>query len=624
MNDELLRYYNAELSFLREMGEEFRRAHPVEAGRLMLERGNCADPHVERLIEAVALLTARVRSKIDDEFPEITTAFLNAVAPHLLRPIPSLTIARLDAPPEPAPLAAGPIVPAGSEWRSRRFGNGDLCRFRTTRDVRIWPLRVAEVTFHGVRVPPELRPPTGARSALRVAIESPSELPFARLPLQSLRFYLGGEDRVGHALYEMLFNGRVGAVLRDPTRPDEPIPLNDAEIAPVGLDPDDGLLPYPPNAIPAYRILMDYFALPKKFLFADVFGFDRLRRFETGGRRELVVFFRTARDDFPPMGPEHFQLHCAPMANLFRATAEPIRVTGTRTEYPVIPEAGRARTREVFSIDAVESSDSLLETKREYEPFFASRHRRGGAGSAAGGGYWYATRRPATSPDDPGTEVTLTFVDAEFRPRAPASEILSARITCTNRDQPRKLPVNDEREGDFEPSEAVPARRAVCVEPMTRAKRPSLGRGQIWDLVSALSLNHLALAPDENANANGNGNGNAGGGDPAALRRVLELHHWDESEEGDAFRARIEGVRRVSSRASIARVGDSTVARGREVAIEFDESKYSGGTLFLFASVLERFLGAFASLNSFSRLVARDSAREIKRWRPRAGDRTLL
>jgi type VI secretion system protein ImpG len=67
MSDELKDYYERELSFLRDMGAEFREKYPDIAGRLQLMPGTCEDPHVERLLEGVAFLTARVRAKIDDE-----------------------------------------------------------------------------------------------------------------------------------------------------------------------------------------------------------------------------------------------------------------------------------------------------------------------------------------------------------------------------------------------------------------------------------------------------------------------------------------------------------------------------------------------------------------------------
>ena len=44
--------------------------------------------------------------------------------------------------------------------------------------------------------------------------------------------------------------------------------------------------------------------------------------------------------------------------------------------------------------------------------------------------------------------------------------------------------------------------------------------------------------------------------------------------------------------------------RGVEITIELDEAKYVGTGAFLFACVLERFLGLYCSINSFSQLVA--------------------
>src|SRR5919108_2696758 len=99
MRDELLGYYERELTFLRQMGAEFAEKYPKIAARLLLEPDKCEDPHVERMIEAFAFLASRVHLKIDDEFPEVTESILNIVYPHYVRPIPSMSIAevRIDA-----------------------------------------------------------------------------------------------------------------------------------------------------------------------------------------------------------------------------------------------------------------------------------------------------------------------------------------------------------------------------------------------------------------------------------------------------------------------------------------------------------------------------------------------
>ncbi len=91
----------------------------------------------------------------------------------------------------------------------------------------------------------------------------------------------------------------------------------------------------------------------------------------------------------------------------------------------------------------------------------------------------------------------------------------------------------------------------------------------------------------------------------------------------------IEGVLSVSSRPVVRRTGAATssgFARGLEVTVEFDEQKYVGAGLYLFACVLERFLGLYVSVNSFSQLsaVTRQGQVVLKDRPPRAGEQPLL
>jgi type VI secretion system protein ImpG len=62
-----------------------------------------------------------------------------------------------------------------------------------------------------------------------------------------------------------------------------------------------------------------------------------------------------------------------------------------------------------------------------------------------------------------------------------------------------------------------------------------------------------------------------------------------------------------------------------ETTLTFDEEQFVGSGLFLFAAVLERFLGLYSSLNSFNQLSIRSEQREevIKQFPPRAGEQEL-
>jgi len=67
MDDLTLRYYDAEMRYLLEAGEEFARAHPEQAAMLNLDKAGARDPFVERLFEGFAFLMGRMREKLDDD-----------------------------------------------------------------------------------------------------------------------------------------------------------------------------------------------------------------------------------------------------------------------------------------------------------------------------------------------------------------------------------------------------------------------------------------------------------------------------------------------------------------------------------------------------------------------------
>jgi type VI secretion system protein ImpG len=361
-----------------------------------------------------------------------------------------------------------------------------------------------------------------------------------------------------------------------------------------------------------YRLLTEYFTFPEKFLFFDVAGINEAVR--GGGFGDEFSIVIRVRDVAPPSGQitaAAFQLGCAPVVNLFRKVAEPIQLTHLRHEYRVVPDVHRQAATEVYSVDAVTSADPYLKEARHYQPFYSIRHSEG---EGAAGSYWYAARRPSPRKDDPGTEVYVSLVDLGFNPRLPAAETLTAHVTACNRDLPGKLPFGG-REGDFEVEGTGPLARARCLRKPTNTVRPPLRRGAQWRLISHLSLNHLSIM------------GGEGGADAAeALREVLSLYNFTDSP---ATRRQISGVTRVGSRRAVRQTGDrigTGFVRGLETTVELDEGMFAGGGVFLFAAVLERFLGLYVTVNSFNQLVAKTKQREevLKRWPPRAGDQVLL
>jgi type VI secretion system protein ImpG len=618
MSETLYPYYERELTFIRQFAQEFARLYPATASRLLLEPNRSTDAHVERLIEAFALLTGRIQHRIDDDFPELTTALLGVLYPHYLAPIPSMAVVQFDLDAARSRSPEGFAIPRHSPMSTRPVG--DLsCRYRTGYPVRLWPVRVSDAKVIRPPFPRGLSPPRGTVAALRIQLEAEGGQKFVDLALDRLRLYLKGESETVSLLYDVLFNHALGIVLRDPTVGTNraSVSLRPVEgLAQVGFEQEDGLLPYPPQSFVGYRLLSEFFAFPYKFHFVDFCGLQRACRSGYERQLEVVVFVdRTWPKLEQDVTTETFRLGCTPVINLFELTAEPIALTGARYEYRVVPDVAYPDGMEVYSIDRVTSVDPIVGTNTEYLPFYSLKH---GTTLKGARDFWYASRRPSTRPNDRGSDVYLSLVNLNFNPTEPGDSTLVVRTTCTNRELPAVLQQAGERL-IIDLETAAPLSRIRCVQSPSLPLRPPLRRGSYWRLISHLCLNHLSVADATEGRD--------------AFHEILRLYDvsdpGSETQPAMVTRQLIEGIVSVSSRRVTGRLSGAglvSFCRGMEITIEFDEQKYVGTGVLLFASVLERFLALYTTINSFTQLVARTTQGDgpLKIWPPRAGDHTLI
>ena len=148
MDARMLRYYNQELAYMREMGAEFAAAFPKIAARLALDATEVADPYVERLLEGFSFLSARVRLKLDAEFPRFTQHLLECVYPHYLAPTPSMAIVQFTPAMTEGSLATGFTVPRGTLLRGQiPRGEVTACQFRTAHELTLWPIEITEARY---------------------------------------------------------------------------------------------------------------------------------------------------------------------------------------------------------------------------------------------------------------------------------------------------------------------------------------------------------------------------------------------------------------------------------------------------------------------------------------------
>lgn len=621
MIDDLLPHYDAELTFIRRMAAEFAEAHPKIAGRLRLSADAVDDPHVGRLIELFAFLTARIRQKLDDEFPELIDALLCTLYPHYLAPIPSMAIVQFAC---QADLASSTEIPAGTELVSEAV-DGETCRFRTGFSVTLWPiaLEAAVLTGRPLAAPPNPRA-SAAVACLRLSLGClVPEMTFDKLGVGALRFFLRGQPQQVFPLCELILNNTISVALADGPNDANAVILPPSAIRPVGFAKDEGLLPYPARSFLGYRLLTEYFAFPEKFLFFEIAGISAKTMVHAGNKLDVFLYFNRAPSDITSVKAENFALGCTPIINLFRQKAEPIRLNHRTLEYRIVPDARRPATTEVYSVEGVTASAPTGETA-SYTPFFSVRHAGSGAGEQ-NRLFWHATRRSSASRDPEvewrraearrsgaGTEMALSLVDMHFDPRAPADWIASVDTICLNRNLAEALPYGGGHP-EFDFVEGVAGVKQIsCLTAPTPTLRPQVGAGNRWRLISHLTLNHLSLFDTEK------------GAEP--LREILYLYDFRNSAE---TRAIIDSILSVKCERSVARAPGRDMGafcRGLDVSIEFEGERFSTSGLFLLAEVLEHFLGLYGSINSFTRLTARIKGRSgvVRRWPPRAGNLVLL
>lgn len=601
MEDPLLQYYERELTFIREAGAEFAEKYPKIASRLLLEPDRCEDPHTERLLEGFAFLTGRVQKKIDDAFPELTESLLQIIYPHYTRPLPSMTTVRfvpslINVPP------GGHVIPKGARLLSPPVKDTRLV-FTTIQAVRLMPV---EVTRAATALP--CNPGSGANSGIKLELAAARGLTLDKIEWPGhLRFFLNGHQQHVFRLYELIMNNTIEVQVRSFTeekglrREEESIQIPAENITPVGFLPEEGLLPWPEQSFGGYRLLYEYFAFAEKFLYFDLHGIQQLQSMK-GNRFTIHISLTHNETDHLLIDRNTFCLHAAPVVNLFRQPALPVRVEHRKSQYPIYHDIHTKNSSEVYSIDKVVGRTDDGEDEIEYKPFYSISHYGKNNDPEA---YWHARRKPSPRKGDTGMDMVLTFTDSGLSDVSPRCSTLSITTTCTNRDLPARLSPGA-MAGDFSLEQESPVEGIECLMKPTATLRPQPGSRMQWRLISHLSLNYLSLL-------SGNGQG---------LKELLKLYDIHDSATS---RQQIDGIESVGYRHETMRIGRS-FCRGVEVSIGFNEDKFVGSSVYLFSAVLDHFLAQYVSINSFTRLVVKNMQRPgvVKAWPPRTGNRILI
>ena len=632
MDETFLNYYSEELKFIREMSGEFARNFPKVAGRLALDpsgQEKCTDPFVERLLEGVAFLSARVRLKQDSEFPSWTQAFFESVYPNFPNLLPSIGIVKITPKLSESDLASGLDIPRGTSFFSKLNPEDNTpCNFKTVQDVSLFPLKIESADYYD-RTLDQLgissEQLSGVSAAIKIDFKSTAGseediLPISEFNIDNLDVYLRGTGSIPIRIMEYIFSRTVRILVRPIMGGlNSETVLGVDALAQIGLSDTEATLPVDARVFEGYRLLREYFACPQRFRYFRLKSLGEIiSKIESTGFE--VLFLMSETNDYIQrhLDTSNFDLFCVPVVNLFEKQLDRIELSHNKHEYSVVADKTKPYDYEVYSIQSINGIRSSSDGgDKMFYPFYRVVDGRRGINS------FYTTRREVRLLSNAeelrgrkssylGSHLYVSLVDGRQNQLETSFRQLSVNALCTNRHLPLSMSRPEDSDSDFEVDYDLV--KKICFIGSPTVPRNAQDRGSlIWRMVNQLHSNyHSVIGDSEDQSGQG-------------LRDVLIP--FAESINLDLLK-QVEALIDIKSRPITRRFhtdGPASFVRGQEIQLTFDEQVFGDGGFFVLGLIISEFLRRYVMINAFVETVLVSKQRgEIIRWKPKTGRKAIL
>jgi type VI secretion system protein ImpG len=599
VDDSLVSYYQEELSYLRNSGSEFAKIYPKIARRLEFDSNESPDPHVERLLESFAFLTARISKAIDDRFPQTAHALLSVLYPHLINPLPSMAIASMQIDASQIPPDKGSALPKGTNLLARSL-EGVQCHFKTVYNSTLWPVTVKSVELVGKESYSFTNSVEGS-FCLAITLKAND---FKVMNVDELVFHLPGDINRANTLYETLFCENSGEIYLT-INPKQKC-LGGITIEPVGFERDEMSLPLPKHSLHHYLLLQEYFHFKEKFLFVRFKGLQQaIKKVAPNDQIQIIVplkkpsFLLKAGVD-----ASSFALNCVPIVNLFERISDPLRINHKHLKYRLMPDIRRERTTEIYAVQSVQGIEEGSQKTIDFLPYYSLE----GHASESISAYWIAQRQAANLRGLPGTDIYLSFIDRSFSPLKSKDIVATAKIWCTNRYLAEQLSPNSL----LHPEDKAPVLKIVLLnKPKKPVYSPTDGES-LWMLISQLSGNYLSLL-DAKEN----------------LHVIKELLYLFASRHPEINVSTLEDIKDIAVSNVTRRFGQDSwrgFVQGFKVDISIDKTPHQGSNNLVLSRILHQYFAAIVHWNSFVETQLIEPATKLPwmLWQPTSGQQIQL
>jgi len=612
MKNDLLEYYEKELSFIRKLSMDFAQNYPEIAPRLLLFPDRSEDPQTERLLEAFAFLTGRIHKKIDEGFPKFIKSLLTIVYPHYNRPVPSMSIVQFHhnyADTKGECIDRNVFLHSNS---AKDYQNNNSFRFKTCYPVTLLPIDIFRASM-------QLTPPDhyeNVQNAICISLRARNSMDFSELNCNKFRFFLHGETHYIYDLYDLIMNNTIRVEYHFTHQRKT---FSKDIIKSVGFRLDEGLLPYPENSHQCYRLLFEYFYFPKKFLYIDLDHSNFLGTEEPlGDSLDIWIYVNKNFSDSNQIDHKTFQMYSTPAVNLFDRDSEIVRIDHKKIDYPLIADFNYTESTEIYSVNAIEMISEPSSNKDIiFEPLYGFHHETIDPGRLPKKVFYSTERRQREKKENAKNDIYVSFSHNITDLEEPEPILIQAQVTCFNGDGPSKIPFGyyPSRVGEINETDFFLDQPGNSVEATYCLSKPTPSRGGFKDeqlslkLLSHLSLNYMSLSKEG----------------LAALKEILKLYSFEDSI---SIQRQIQAIQSINYKNITRKMYfDDTwmFCRGVHITIELDEDGFIGSGAYLFGCILNEFFTQYVSINSFTQLTLKSiNGGVISEWKPKNGTKKII
>jgi type VI secretion system protein ImpG len=587
-------YFDAEMRLLNEAALEFSRSYPEQASMLNLTEVRDRDPYIERLLEGMAYLTAHIRSRIDDDVPEISQTLIRQMWPQFIQPFPSSTIIEFST--SINQLASPELCGKGTRVISGLVGdNADIkrnireekiqCEYRTVRPVILNPIRINQA---------EINEAVTGGTVIRLDFEIGARTELASLDLNTMPLYLHGYPSLTLDLWYYLTEKLTSLSVRlTDSQSDDLIRLGGQScVTAAHMDLDSSVLPTTGRSFTGTHLLQEYFCFREKFLFIDVLGLGGVAWPDGCKRFALEFHIDTQLPTDYRIDEQTFRLHCTPAVNLFKTASEPVLIDHRTSEYRVVADVNQPNSFCIYSVDRVESVGAKSGQRHTYHSIHELKHR------TESPRHYHISNRNGKQ----GIEETFIAIGGISRFE---SETLSCEIHAYNGHFPRRYLVEGSiRNNSKNNNQLKDTVELSNISRPTPSYMPPQDADYQWGVVAHLALNYSSI------------------GDINTLKRVLSLYEWTGSKEN---LRKIDGIKDIKL-SFYQEMYRGALMRGMEIRLTLHEGNYASiADVALFGRILHSFFTLYANINTVVRtsVHCHPSGKELS-WQPALGETSLM